>query len=116
MSQCYKELFYNILLINQRGFLWLVLLRSLTIPPDGDVFMGKGFITSDPDICGGKPCIAGTRIQVTLILEILASGGTVEEIFESYPHLTVEDVQACLKYAQELVEKVGVPPVASSTD
>ncbi len=77
--------------------------------------MGKGYIISDPDICGGKPCIAGTRIQVTLILEILASSGTVEEILESYPHLTVEDIQACLKYAQTLVEQGGIPPVASFT-
>jgi uncharacterized protein (DUF433 family) len=58
-------------------------------------------ITSDPNILGGKPVIKDTRISVEFVLELLASGLTEEEILKDYPHLTTEDIQACLRYAAD---------------
>ena len=56
-------------------------------------------ITANPRILGGKPIIRGTRISVEFILDLLASNVSEEEILEDYPHLTREDIQACLRYA-----------------
>jgi uncharacterized protein (DUF433 family) len=57
-------------------------------------------ITTNPDQCGGKPCIRGMRIRVTDVLDLLANGLTPEEIVaEELPDLTLEDVRACLMYA-----------------
>ena len=56
-------------------------------------------ISVHPRILGGKPVIEGTRISVELILDLLASGVSEEEILEDYPHLSREDVHACLRYA-----------------
>ena len=59
-------------------------------------------ISVNPNICFGKPCIKGTRIWVSLILDFLSSGETIENILESYPHLTREDVLACIAYGAEM--------------
>lgn len=56
-------------------------------------------ITIDPSICHGKPTIRHSRLLVTTILELLASGMTQSEILEDYPNLETEDIQACLEYA-----------------
>jgi len=56
-------------------------------------------ITASREILGGKPVIKGTRISVEFILELLASGVTEGEILQDYPHLTKEDILACLEYA-----------------
>ncbi len=56
-------------------------------------------ITANPKILGGKPIIRGTRISVEFILDLLASDVSEEDILEEYPHLTREDIQACLRYA-----------------
>mgnify|MGYP003574528261 FL=1 len=56
-------------------------------------------ITANPYILGGKPIIKGTRMSVEFILELLSSGVTEDEIVLDYPHLTKEDIQACLRYA-----------------
>lgn len=56
-------------------------------------------ITANPHILGGKPIIRGTRISVEFILDLLASDISEEEILEDYPHLTKDDIHACLKYA-----------------
>lgn len=56
-------------------------------------------ITTDPEICGGHPCIRGLRIRVSDVLDLLASGASQEEILEDYPYLEAEDVQAALAYA-----------------
>ncbi|HEY0513672.1 MAG TPA: DUF433 domain-containing protein, partial [Thermoanaerobaculia bacterium] len=55
-----------------------------------------GRISINPDICFGKPCIRGHRIWVSLILDFLASGSTVQEILEDYPQLEEADVLACI--------------------
>ena len=56
-------------------------------------------ITANREVLGGKPVIKGTRISVEFILELLASGVTEGEILQDYPHLTKEDILACLEYA-----------------
>lgn len=62
-------------------------------------------ISIDPNICFGKPCIRGHRIWVSLILDLLASGDTVEEILADYPGLEREDIQACIAYGSEMSRK-----------
>jgi uncharacterized protein (DUF433 family) len=56
-------------------------------------------IAVNPRILGGKPVIEGTRISVEFILELLASDVSEEEILQDYPHITREDIRACLRYA-----------------
>jgi len=56
-------------------------------------------ITANPKILGGKPIIRRTRNSVEFVLDLLASNVSEEEILEDYPHLTREDIQACLRYA-----------------
>ena len=58
-------------------------------------------ITVDPNILLGKPVIAGTRIPVYLVLNLLASGYTTERVVEAYPGLTEEDIRAALEYADQ---------------
>ena len=67
--------------------------------------MKQAQIVSDPRILGGKPIIAGTRISVELIIDRVASGMSVQEILEDYPHLTIKQIQAALSYARNLVIK-----------
>lgn len=61
-------------------------------------------IVIDSAIRHGKPCIRGTRIPVTTILDLLAGGSTYEEILTDYPDLTREDIQAALAYAARLAQ------------
>ncbi len=62
-------------------------------------------ITIDPDIYGGKPCIRGTRITVTMILELIEDGLTFQQIIDDYyPQLSEQDIKACLEYARAVVE------------
>jgi uncharacterized protein (DUF433 family) len=58
-------------------------------------------IVVDPEILAGKPTVRGTRIPVELVLKRLAENPDVEALFEAYPRLTMDDVRACLEYAQE---------------
>lgn len=60
-------------------------------------------ISFDPQVLRGKPVIRGLRISVEMILELLAKGSALQEILEDYPDLEVEDIQAALAYAQQLV-------------
>ena len=55
-------------------------------------------ISVDPQICFGKPCIRGTRIWVSLLLDFLATGSTVDELLKEYPQLSREDVLAAIAY------------------
>ncbi|HEX7120190.1 MAG TPA: DUF433 domain-containing protein [Longimicrobiales bacterium] len=56
-------------------------------------------ITTDPEQCGGRPCIRGMRIRVIDVLELLAAGETPEEILAEYPYLEPDDIAASLLYA-----------------
>ncbi len=60
-------------------------------------------IESDPDILGGKPVIAGSRLSVETILENLACGDTYADVLDSYPFLTYEDIYAALGYAAQVL-------------
>ena len=59
-------------------------------------------IAVDPQVCFGKPCVRGTRIWVSLLLDFLASGATIEELLENYPQLKREDVLAAIAYGAEM--------------
>jgi uncharacterized protein (DUF433 family) len=59
-------------------------------------------ITVDPDICHGKPCIRGLRYPVEVLLELLSSGMTVDEILADYEDLERDDVLAALAFAARL--------------
>jgi uncharacterized protein (DUF433 family) len=70
-------------------------------------------ITTDPNICHGKPCITGTRIMVSVILDNLAEGLTPEEVVAEYPPLTLADVRAALEYAAALAREEEIVPLRS---
>ena len=55
-------------------------------------------ISVDPQVCFGKPCIRGTRIWVSLLLDFLATGSTMEELLDDYPQLKREDILAAIAY------------------
>lgn len=59
-------------------------------------------ISIDPNVCFGKPCIRGTRIWVSLILDFMANGMSIEEILEEYPSLSREDIRAAIAYGAEM--------------
>ena len=71
-------------------------------------------ISIDPKVCFGKPCIRGTRIWVSLIVDNLAAGISAEEILAAYPSLKKEDIKAALTYAAELTHDRYVPLVPES--
>lgn len=62
-------------------------------------------ISIDPNVCFGKPCIRGTRIWVSLILDFLASGMTMDEVLADYPQLTREDILAAIAYGAEMARE-----------
>ena len=66
------------------------------------------FITVDPAICHGRACVTGTRVMVSVVLDNLAAGESVEGIVQGY-HLAIEDVQAAMEYAAELARETVVP-------
>lgn len=60
---------------------------------------GVSRITTDPEQCGGRPCVRGMRIRVSDVLELLAAGLSTEQIIEELPDQEREDVQGCILYA-----------------
>ena len=66
-------------------------------------------ITIDPRICGGKPCIKGTRIWVSLILDFLSDDMTEAELLAEYSRLTHEDVLAAIAYGAEAARERIIP-------
>jgi uncharacterized protein (DUF433 family) len=61
-------------------------------------------ISSDPEICGGRPCIKGTRMRVADIVEALAHGASQQELLADFDYLTAEDIAAALLYAARATE------------
>ena len=59
-------------------------------------------IISDPNVCGGDPCIKGTRIPVHIILSHLAAGDSIDVLLKNFPRITTDDIKACLEYASFL--------------
>jgi len=70
-------------------------------------------ITINPDICHGKPTIRGLRYPVDNMLELIASGMTVEELLEDYPDLEKEDFLACINYDAKLTQIKSIYRLAS---
>lgn len=68
-------------------------------------------ISVDPNICFGRPCIRGHRIWVSLVLDLLASGMSVQDVLAQYPQLEQADILACIAYAAEVARErvVDVP-------
>jgi uncharacterized protein (DUF433 family) len=69
------------------------------------------WIEAKADVCHGKPCIHGTRIMVSVILDNLAEGLTPQEIVAEYPPLTLEDVRAAISYAATLAREEELVPL-----
>lgn len=71
----------------------------------------KERISIDPNVCHGKPCIKGTRIWVSLIVDNLAAGSSEKEVVKAYPSLSREDIRAALAYAAEMAREryVDIP-------
>lgn len=68
-------------------------------------------ISVDPRILVGKPVVKGTRIAVEMVVDLLAAGWTHQQILDSYPTLSEEDVRACLCYASEILHSEKVYPL-----
>ncbi len=71
-------------------------------------------IVVDPKGLTGKPVVRGTRVAVELVVDLLAAGWSHAQILESYPHLSEEDIRACLSYAGELLREEKVYPLKSA--
>lgn len=71
---------------------------------DADVLLHR--ISVDPEVMVGKPVIRGTRIPVELVLGFLAECPDLDELFAAYPHLSIDDVKACLAYARAAVRRL----------
>lgn len=70
-------------------------------------------IILDPAVVAGKPIIAGTRISVEFILDLLAQGWSEADVLENYPHIAREDIIACIAYARDIVKSERVYPSAA---
>lgn len=69
------------------------------------------YISVDPQVCHGKACVHGTRVMVSVVLDNLAAGLSVDEVLRSYPSVTREAVNAAIAYAAELArERVVAMP------
>ena len=68
-------------------------------------------ITIDPEISHEKPCIQGTRIPIYLILEMLEYGLSFDQIIEEYTQITIEDIKACLKFANTIIKVEEINPI-----
>jgi uncharacterized protein (DUF433 family) len=73
-------------------------------------------IAIDPLVCFGKPCIKGTRIWVSLILDFLASGESEAQILAAYPQLQPVDIRAALAYAADVARERVVPVPSAAAE
>ena len=74
----------------------------------------KKYIITDPAVCFGKPCFKGTRIMVYLILEMLASGESAQDIIKhAYPKLSIHHIKAALQYASSMAQQGHIIPLTS---
>jgi uncharacterized protein (DUF433 family) len=71
-------------------------------------------IVVDPQVLVGKPIVKGTRVSVELVVDLLAKGWTQDQILDSYPNLTADDIRACLAYATEVLHSERVYPLKSA--
>ena len=68
-------------------------------------------ISINPNVCHGKPCIRGTRIMVSIILDYLKAGETVDDILLQYPGLKKDDIYAAISYAAWLAREEEEQPI-----
>jgi uncharacterized protein (DUF433 family) len=66
-------------------------------------------ITRNPEVMGGKPCVRGMRVTVSMVVGLVASGRTFSEILSSYPYLEEDDIRQALSYAAWRVEEIEIP-------
>ena len=71
-------------------------------------------ISIDPRVCHGKPCVRGTRIWVSLIIDNLAAGTPEAEVLAAYPTLAPEDIRAALGYAEMTRERLVDIPITAA--
>ena len=69
-------------------------------------------IEVNPDVLVGKPIVKGTRLAVAFVVELLANGWSEADILDNYPHLSREDIQACLAYASAMLNTEKIYPIA----
>lgn len=70
-------------------------------------------ISLNPKVMVGKPVIAGTRLTVEYVLNLLAHGQTQDQIIQEYPGLTESDIQACLLFASRAMQDTTFMPLAA---
>ena len=87
----------------------IVYITCLDNPGKTDMNALLNRISIDPEICGGKPCVKGTRIWVALVLDFLADGMTESELLAEYDMLSRQDVLACIAYGAEMSRERIVP-------
>ena len=68
-------------------------------------------IVTQADVCHGKPCVRGTRVLASVILDNLAEGMSPAEVVQEYPPLTLDDVRAAMAYAATLVREEELVPL-----
>lgn len=92
------------------GTVTLAKVESLLVKPSGGT-MNELLqrISIDPNVCFGKPCVRGTRIWVSLLLDLLASGMSEREILNEYPQLQHEDILAAIGYGAEAARERIIP-------
>lgn len=71
----------------------------------------QNYISIDPEIHHGEPCIKGTRIPVSIIIGSIADGMTIDEVLKEYPQISREEIQAVLAYAADLVRQEWILPL-----
>jgi uncharacterized protein (DUF433 family) len=73
-------------------------------------------ISVRPDVCHGKPCVDGTRIQVAQVRDLISAGKTFQEITTGYfPDLTHDDLRACIEFARDMVENEDIHVVEETS-
>ena len=68
------------------------------------------FVEINPKVCGGKPVIAGTRIPVSVILDHLGDGSSVEDIQGKYPEISREHILGAIRFCHDLIERTELEP------
>ena len=72
-------------------------------------------VTLNPAVLAGKPTVAGTRLSVEFIVNLLAHGATEQEILAEYPRLAPDDIQACLLFAARSLQQASFMPLTTGT-
>jgi uncharacterized protein (DUF433 family) len=73
-------------------------------------------IEANPEVMLGKPVIRGTRVPVVLILRRISEGATEEDLLESYPHLTRDDIRAAVAFAADTIAYEEIVETAAHSD